>query len=90
MRSSVPERCAGSQLRAGLLATLTATLLVVTACGSESSDDDPSAPIDSGTVVPPDDNGVGGGVPVDNLNPNVADSERQELDDVDGDGDPEP
>jgi hypothetical protein len=43
-----------------------------TACASDTSDDptndgDPDTPVDEGTVVPPDDIGVGGGAPVDNL-----------------------
>jgi len=70
------------------LSTVALLALGVTACGSDSSDDDP--PVDVGTVVPPDSVGVGAGVPVDNLQPDVADQDYQGVDDVDGDGSPEP
>lgn len=66
---------------------LCALVLSVAACSSGASDDD--RPADVGTVRPPDSVGVGGGVPVDNLQPDVADQERQTIDDVDGDGGPE-
>ena len=66
-----------------------AGLLVVPACSSDAGGDD-DRPADVGTVLPPDDIGAGGGVPVDNLDPDVADQSRQDADDVDGDGDAEP
>ena len=71
------------------LAILGVAALAVSACGSDTAEDDPTQPVDSGTVVPPDDSGVGGGVPIDNLNDNVADTSFQNTDDVNGDGDPE-
>lgn len=71
------------------LAIICAVTLAVSACSSDTADD-PEPPVDSGTVVPPDDIGVGGGVPVDNLNDDVADTGFQDVDDVNGDGDPEP
>ena len=64
------------------LARRTAAVVAVAALsfagcsGSDGDDDplndgDPSTPVDDGTVVPPDDNGVGGGEPVDNLDEDV-------------------
>ena len=60
--------------------------LVVASCGSAPDDDPPADggasedPADAGTVVPPDDIGVGGGEPIDDL------ANEDEQDDVDGDG----
>lgn len=77
--------------RRGLLAvTAAGALLLASACSSDDAGDDDDPPAVEGTVVPPDPNGVGGGVPVDNLNPDVADQSFQTVDDVDGDADPEP
>ncbi len=85
IRTTSSRRAAISVAVAGLL---------VTACGSAPADDGPDAPAETDgganpeildTVVPENDIGVGGGEPVDNLNPNV----EPGADDLDGDGAPE-
>ena len=53
-----------------------AALTFVGCSGSDGDDDplndgDPSTPVDQGSVVPPVQNGVGGGAPVDNLDEDV-------------------
>lgn len=83
-RGSLPIR---RRLRRVSAALTLATLVLASGCGSDDPDVGP--PADSGTVVPPDPNGVGGGVPVDNLDPDVADTTYQVADDTDGDGAPD-
>lgn len=56
-----------------LVAALAVPVLVLAGCSSSDEeedlfdDGDPDTPVDMGTVVPPDDQGVGGGAPVDNV-----------------------
>ncbi len=70
------------------LAALTVVGLSVAGCGGSGGDEplddvDPSTPVDQGSVVPPVDQGVGGGEPVDNLN----DGESQQPAQGGGDSD---
>lgn len=82
------------------VAALAVSSLLFMACSSaavdDNTNDDPandtgsvldgdSNPDNQDTVVPPDSVGVGGGVPVDNLDPNV----EPGADDTDGDGAPD-
>ncbi|MFN3255319.1 MAG: hypothetical protein ACE37B_06460 [Ilumatobacter sp.] len=76
--------------RRRLVPALMALTLAGAACGSDDgSDPEPTdPPVNEGTVIPPEDVGIGGGVPVDNLDPDVADQEYQEEFDMDGSGGP--
>ncbi|WP_420450810.1 hypothetical protein [Ilumatobacter sp.] len=66
-----------------LVAVVAVPGLLVAGCSSEPTQDDEQLPADAGTVVPPDSAGVGGGAPIDNLDP------VEGADDVDGDGEPD-
>lgn len=57
-----------------VVAALAVSTIAVAGCSSSDqeedlfNDGDPNTPVDVGTVVPPVDQGVGGGAPVDNVN----------------------
>lgn len=82
MRTTFRQRLAAVSVAA--LGTLS-----LAGCGSDSQvdpldDGDPSTPVDQGTVVPDDPNGVGGGAPVDNVDEEF---NNGDLGNQDSDGD---